>query len=77
MLHEIHSQMVPKHKQHTMCIQEKSLFSFSGFSYLGGRGGGRRQKKKFTTFRCYSPSDPLCAAVTPVLLSDSSAPRAL
>lgn len=36
MLHEIHSQMVPKHKQHTICIQDKSLFSFSGFSYLTG-----------------------------------------
>lgn len=55
MLHEIHSQMVPKHKQHTMCIQEKSLFSFSGFSYLGGRGGQKMPEKKIHNIQVLQP----------------------
>lgn len=68
MQRKIHSQMVPKRKQHILCVQDMSVFSFSGFLYLTyyreekKREGERKKrchKRNLTTFRCYSPRNAL------------------
>lgn len=75
--------MVPKHKQHILCIQVMSLFSFSWFSYLTyqreekKRDGGKKNKgarKGISPHSGATAQAILCTAATPVLPPDSSAP---